>query len=344
LFTSHAELLEKGETTAEHSKHQREEADRLEADKSSTNPQTGGLFQGCFRERRPFGGPIFDVEDGVARCPHCAWELEDDGCVNCGYHVDEDTVTGTDFSEENSEMTDYHDGLDEMDDDFGDMDEADYYEYYNEFPFLHAHDDDHFIPARFDQFMNPPHAHGWLGWEHDDPSGSSVTHDSDDDGESEEDEDMDSFIDDSEDGEDGSGTDRSTVVGEHSYLDQVDHQSGTGASASHDVEEPQGSEDESSEEDGDDEDPIRRPLTNGLRRRFQGPYARPGGLGVRAPNAPGFSASRSVGPDRVSRGIPTTMQAGTSANNAISLEDESDDDMPVSAARRRVHARQMRAQ
>lgn len=272
-------------------------------------------------------------------------------------HVEDDTVTGTDFSEDNSEMTDDDDVLDEMDDDFGDMDEPEYYEYhaFREFPFwsLDGHD---YRPEIFDPALDrtptrpihQPHAHHWHEWEHD-PSGSSITHDSEDDDESEEDddEDMGSFIDDEEHGddeEDGSGTDHSTVVGDRSYMDQNDRGARTDASASLDGEVLQNPEDDSSEDDGEDEEPVRRPVTNGLRRRLQGPYARPGGPGVRAPIARGFRVPRSIGPDRVSRGIPTTMQAGTSANNAISLEDQSDDEMPVSAARRRVHARQMRAQ
>ncbi|KAF4946340.1 hypothetical protein F66182_18593 [Fusarium sp. NRRL 66182] len=65
MFTSNAELLEKGETTAEHSKNQREEAEKLEADKTSENPSTGGLFQGCFKPKHHHVGPIYDADDGI---------------------------------------------------------------------------------------------------------------------------------------------------------------------------------------------------------------------------------------------------------------------------------------
>lgn len=121
MFTNRAELLDKGETTAEHSKNQRDEADRLDKDKANTNPQSGGLFGGLFRPKAPALKPVVDVEDGVVRCPNCAWELEDgENCPGCGwcYHFGDGTeYSGTDGQSE----TNY----DSMDDDFGDIEEDD---------------------------------------------------------------------------------------------------------------------------------------------------------------------------------------------------------------------------
>lgn len=122
MFTSNAELLETGETTAEHSKNQREEAEKLEADKTSDNPNTGGLFQGCFKPKPQHIGPIYDADDGVTRCPNCAWELEEDECMNCGYHADDGTIGD---SEDFSDMTDEDDEDDEDDDDDDDDDDED---------------------------------------------------------------------------------------------------------------------------------------------------------------------------------------------------------------------------
>ncbi|OJJ44683.1 hypothetical protein ASPZODRAFT_714448 [Penicilliopsis zonata CBS 506.65] len=128
MFTGRAELLEKGETTAEHLKHQQEEAEKLERDKSNNDSKTGGLFHGIFKDKIRIPRPIVDLEDNVIRCPICAFELEEDsGCTQCGYRQDAQSVTGTTESgvgltdtDENSEMTDY---ADEIEDGFGDLDD-----------------------------------------------------------------------------------------------------------------------------------------------------------------------------------------------------------------------------
>ena len=73
-----------GETTEEHSIAKEEEASIVERDKSNNDPRTGGLFRGCFRGRSMgFHAIIRDDEDGVERCPRCAWELEDGYCNSC---------------------------------------------------------------------------------------------------------------------------------------------------------------------------------------------------------------------------------------------------------------------
>ena len=113
IFTNRAELIPAGETTQEHKKWQEEEAALVERDKSNPGHK-GGLFRGCFRltRRRPTAA-IRDDEDGVDRCPRCAWELEDGLCANCEYPEGVDP----------SEMSEI-DGHGYWDEDQYDMDEA----------------------------------------------------------------------------------------------------------------------------------------------------------------------------------------------------------------------------
>ncbi|KAJ5408709.1 hypothetical protein N7509_002592 [Penicillium cosmopolitanum] len=86
MFTSRAELLDKGETTADHLSHREEESGRLDKDKANTDPQHGGLFRGLFKEKVQIPPPVADLDDGVMRCPICSWELgEDESCAGCGY-------------------------------------------------------------------------------------------------------------------------------------------------------------------------------------------------------------------------------------------------------------------
>lgn len=97
MFTSRAEMLDKGETTKEHLRNQTEEAARLEEDKANDHPTRGGLFGGLFRPKVAAPQPVFDVDDGVIRCPNCTWELEEGNtCPGCGYeyqgsHADSDS-------------------------------------------------------------------------------------------------------------------------------------------------------------------------------------------------------------------------------------------------------------
>lgn len=125
LFTSRAELIPAGENTEKHSIANKAEAATLERDKSDTDPRTGGLFRGCFRGCSIPHAIIRDVEDGVERCPNCAWELEDGYCDSCGinYGSDVESYYGesipSDFDQSETEMTasdgfhehipDYHD-------------------------------------------------------------------------------------------------------------------------------------------------------------------------------------------------------------------------------------------
>ena len=85
IFTNRPELMPIGETTHEHKRWQEEEAALVEKDRATTGLK-GGLFRGCFRRTRRRRLPVIrDDEDGVNRCPECAWELEDGICGACGF-------------------------------------------------------------------------------------------------------------------------------------------------------------------------------------------------------------------------------------------------------------------
>ncbi|CAL5873801.1 uncharacterized protein PFLUO_LOCUS8084 [Penicillium psychrofluorescens] len=126
MFTGRAELLDKGETTAEHSKNQQDEADKLDEDKANTNPSSGGLFGGLFKPKAPALKPVVDIEDGVIRCPHCNWELEDDEiCGGCGWYYRPDSDQMTDYSDDYSDEDSMDDleGPDSLDDEFEEEDD-----------------------------------------------------------------------------------------------------------------------------------------------------------------------------------------------------------------------------
>lgn len=221
MFTSRAELLDKGETTAEHSKNQREEAERLDKDKANTHPQSGGLFGGLFKPKAPALKPVVDVDDGVVRCPSCAWELEDgENCPGCGwrYRPDEDR---TDYSGSDDSDTDY----DSVDEELGEMEEDDFGEIEDD-DSVWGYDVQGMPPGYFDNGTSDAFAqirsivdgvyqsHGWLN--HQSPIRGTFNSESEYD-EEEEDEydDQDSFIDDEHRVHEveGSDSDRDTVVG-----------------------------------------------------------------------------------------------------------------------------------
>ena len=98
IFVARAELMPVGETTEEHMITKQEEASIVERDRSNTDSRSGGLFRGCFKGSLLIGrnGVIRDVEDGVDRCPYCAWELEGGFCSSCQQTIDSD-ADGDDF-------------------------------------------------------------------------------------------------------------------------------------------------------------------------------------------------------------------------------------------------------
>ncbi|KAL8874682.1 MAG: hypothetical protein Q9174_000022 [Haloplaca sp. 1 TL-2023] len=83
-FIGTAALLPPGETTEDHERFRKEEAESVEKDKASLS----GLFNGRFKPSSRTAGyraPIRDGPDGVDRCPMCTWELEEGMCNSCGY-------------------------------------------------------------------------------------------------------------------------------------------------------------------------------------------------------------------------------------------------------------------
>ena len=89
-FLSRAELLPDDETVQEHDKAREQEAKVVAADRSGR-----GLFKGLFRLTTFGFAPhnrraILDEEDGVDRCPVCTWELEEEGCLHCGFTMSDD--------------------------------------------------------------------------------------------------------------------------------------------------------------------------------------------------------------------------------------------------------------
>ena len=125
LFISRAELMPWGENTEDHKKCQVEEAFIIEQDRLNTDRKTGGLFRGNFRKVLSRNRPILrDDEDGVSRCPNCAWELEDGICNSCGvaYRSDGEaySVDSLSFSEDyESDLSNRHfeDASDNLDTD-----------------------------------------------------------------------------------------------------------------------------------------------------------------------------------------------------------------------------------
>jgi hypothetical protein len=99
MFISRVELLPEDESTAEHDEAKRIEAQLIETDRTTRTDGEPGLFKGAFcKAPLQFHGPIRDDEDGVLRCPMCAWEMEDGECGQCGY-ADHDA----EFSDEDQE-------------------------------------------------------------------------------------------------------------------------------------------------------------------------------------------------------------------------------------------------
>ncbi|KAL3259090.1 hypothetical protein ABHI18_005537 [Aspergillus niger] len=353
MFTSRPELLDKGETTDEHLSHQREEAERLEKDKANTHPREGGLFRGTFNKKLPVAQPIVDLEDNVVRCPRCSWELEEDeGCAQCGYRQDDESVTGSSGwseSDENSEMTDYLEDDDEIEDGFGAADEYGWDPSHDQLPL-------DIQPADIDQLYRqwyglapgdlpgvrttgPFRRQNHYGW----PSGVSSALEEDSDMDDEDDDaDMDSFIDDDLEHDDYSESDRSTVVGRHEI--SVTHTIGTDLSTFDEMSEESDEEslddeshdDDDDDDDDDDEDPILPPVGGIRRNRIQtyriqssSPSCENGTSGT----ASGRSESRSQGDIRHDPRLQQQVSAGSTVMNAISVDDDSDEG-PVRPTRR----------
>ena len=91
IFLGRPELLASGEKLEQQLQWQKEEANSVQEDRKNSNPVTGGLFKGCFKQRLPrVRYAIRDEDDGVDRCPSCNWEIEDGMCPSCGYEFEDD--------------------------------------------------------------------------------------------------------------------------------------------------------------------------------------------------------------------------------------------------------------
>ena len=104
MFVSRVELLPEGDTVEEHDEAKRIEAVAIERDKSGPTG-SAGLFKGAFPSRPTFPSAIYDFEDGVERCPNCAWELEGGACSHCGYETGEDDMDS--YSDDSMGTPDY---------------------------------------------------------------------------------------------------------------------------------------------------------------------------------------------------------------------------------------------
>lgn len=120
IFISRAQLLPAGETIEDHKRWQKDEADVVEKDKKNTS-QRGGLFAGRFKRfRHDDASVIRDVEDGVDRCPMCAWELTEDGrCTSCAFEFDHGYPLSDSASLSISEITEDDDDSFFVGDDLG---------------------------------------------------------------------------------------------------------------------------------------------------------------------------------------------------------------------------------
>ncbi|USW57804.1 Putative Zinc finger, RING-type [Septoria linicola] len=109
VFVAKSELLPDGETSEEHEKMAREEAEIIAKDKANQDTDTGGLFRGRFTKGSRFHPvPAFrDEGDGVWRCPSCMIEVEDGRCRHCNMRVHVDGETDND-----STLTDSDDEID----------------------------------------------------------------------------------------------------------------------------------------------------------------------------------------------------------------------------------------
>ena len=108
MFVSCLELLDRDETLQEHHEAMLLEARQVEKDKTDRS-SSGGLFKGVFKNQATYDdvarGIIRDYEDGIDRCPRCAWELEEGECNHCGFSIEDNS--GFSDDDERSFSTDY---------------------------------------------------------------------------------------------------------------------------------------------------------------------------------------------------------------------------------------------
>ncbi|KZF24606.1 hypothetical protein L228DRAFT_281663 [Xylona heveae TC161] len=154
IFISRAELLPAGETVLEHHKWKKEESELIERDRNNKDPEIGGLFRGCFNHPDVELRAIRDDEDGVERCPMCAWELEDGLCGQCGLRFDDDGRVmrwgAPNFSFSDVDFDDFpSEDLDDevnMEDDFGIDDESQWDDTRASYSGFDFYDDESYAP------------------------------------------------------------------------------------------------------------------------------------------------------------------------------------------------------
>jgi hypothetical protein len=330
MFISRIELLPEDETTNEHDEAKRAEAQQIDADKG---PGGEGLFKGAFKNAHldPWqSGPpraIRDYEDGVDRCPICAWELEEGACEHCGYNdSDEDDSDESDDTRALptpsliSINTDLDADLDEDDHDLDEYDEDD--------GFVHA-DRRHNVahPYRRDipnpyRYTFPPQRVRY---------GESMISDDDDDDEDDEE-------DDEEDagrlysnfhGTDDGESDEQSDGGHTAVPDE--HTDGTGTNDDDDIM-------ESSEEDSDEESGV---ITGARRRRHERmrPSERDETPSAAEPESPGSFYAAALAAGDTGYGFSPTRSTSPAASDRGPLRvpspnTESDEDVRVQRRRR----------
>lgn len=114
MFVDRVELLPEGEKVVDHVREKEQEATQLTVDRAG-----GGLFGGVFTGAHRHLPPIRDIQDGVIRCPTCAFELEGGECNQCGWYdsdlsIDDDddelsinSEDDSDISESNADVRDF---------------------------------------------------------------------------------------------------------------------------------------------------------------------------------------------------------------------------------------------
>ena len=376
MFISRIELLPEDETTNEHHEAKRAEALSIDTDKG---PGGEGLFKGAFARQNPalLHTPIFapirairDHEDGVDRCPMCAWELEEGACMHCGYNdSDEDDSDESDDTRAlpSPSIISINSELD------GDLDADDYD------PEMEYDEDDGFVrPDRRANITYPPRPDVPAAYRNDLPPQRSQYHMSaDSDNEDEEDEGEAAghhsyaiyhrVVGEESDDEESDGNDTAVPDG-HSY-----------ETATNDDDESMDSSDEDSDDEGDIISATRRPHYDHMSRS-----ERDGTPLVAGPESPGsfyaealavgdpgygFSPTRSASPNSTDDGavrsptphtesgaeVQTMGQRRAAATNriarrparvVISSDEESDGSTPTPprpVAERRRHLRTQRA-
>lgn len=333
MFTNREELVEDYESAADHTTCRLAETERMEVDKSNTDPREGGLFGGCFNKIAPPGDPIYDIDDGVERCPACAWELEDGECVHCGGFGENDEFD--------------MDGIGDFDeaDEFSDSVSRDtemrrrvFRQMANALrpPVPGARNNDP-LRRQFDRILNNPHRDTDDSSSNDSSSdgsssdGSSSDDSSSDDSSSEDESDggeMASFIIDDEGLEEDHGPDHSTMMEEHSFMpDEMDQTLEMNPSMPHNPESPIEVEDSAEEVETSLRRPEWRsralqipPSSPDFLSRSSGLYGSSGSSGLEDDN------DASSNEDEGSVAPSGAGSAGTSTTNPIAIDDDGDGD------------------